>query len=361
MSAPSMSSWLNRFFSFFRQEPQQLQLLPPPEPSSSMSSFQRISTKFTELLNTKSPIVAAPMAFASTADLAAAVTGAGGFGFVGAGFDSSEKLKETLQSARKTLKLPADAPLPVGVGFLGWICDMTEVSEDPRIPAVLDEKPVAVWFAFGEDLSKYVATVRAYQAKRDFKSKIFVCCNSVEEAQIAANEWKVDVIVAQGVEAGGHGSSHSPPLMNFIPAVKAALPNGPPVIAAGGVATGAQVAGLLAMGADGVVLGTRFLFTPECCYTDAMKNVLVESTWESTERSNAYDQAFETDFWPKKIDGRAICTNGVMADYKAGLPLDERIQRYKEATAAGKDTHLIMWAGVGVAQTNQIKPASVSG
>ena len=75
---------------------------------------------------------------------------------------------------------------------------MTEVSEDPRIPAVLDEKPVAVWFAFGEDLSKYVATVRAYQAKRDFKSKIFVCCNSVEEAQIAANEWKVDVIVAQG-------------------------------------------------------------------------------------------------------------------------------------------------------------------
>lgn len=148
--------------------------------------------------------------------------------------------------------------------------------------------------------------------------------------------------------------------MNFIPAVKAALPNGPPVIAAGGVATGAQVAGLLAMGADGVVLGTRFLFTPESCYTDEMKQVLVNSTWESTERSNAYDQAFETDFWPTKIDGRAICTNEIMADFKAGLPLDERIKRFKEATAAGKDTHLIMWAGVGVAQTNKIMPAAVS-
>lgn len=148
--------------------------------------------------------------------------------------------------------------------------------------------------------------------------------------------------------------------MNFLPAVKAALPNGPPIIAAGAMATGAQVAGMLTMGADGVALGTRFLFTPECQYTDQMKNVLVESSWESTERSNAYDQAFETDFWPSKIDGRAISTNDVMKDFKAGLPLQERIQRFKDATAAGSASHLIMWAGVGVAQTNEIKPAAVS-
>ena len=94
------------------------------------------------------------------------------------------------------------------------------------------------------------------------------------------------------------------------------MPNGPPVIAAGAIATGAQVAGMLIMGADGIVMGTRFLFTPECCYTDAMKNVLVNSTWESTERSHAYDQAFETDFWPSKIDGRAISTNDIMKDFK---------------------------------------------
>jgi nitronate monooxygenase len=114
------------------------------------------------------------------------------------------------------------------------------------------------------------------------------------------------------------------------------------------------------MGADGVVVGTRFLFSPECQYTDAMKNVLVNSTWESTERSNAYDQAFQTDFWPSHIDGRAISTNDLMKDYKAGLPLEERIKRYQEATAAGKDTHLVMWAGVGVAQTDKIQPAAVS-
>ena len=142
--------------------------------------------------------------------------------------------------------------------------------------------------------------------------------------------------------------------------MRAALgPNGPLVVAAGGVATGSQVASLLTMGADGVVLGTRFLFTPECKYTPQMKDVLVRSTWESTERSNAYDQAFQTDFWPAHVDGRAISTNDVMKDYKAGLPLEERISRYQEATAAGKDTHLIMWAGVGVAQTDKIQPAAV--
>ena len=75
---------------------------------------------------------------------------------------------------------------------------MTEVSEDPRIPTVLEEKITAIWFAFGNDLEKYVRTVREYDAKRDHKTKIFCCCNSVDEALRAANEWKVDVIVAQG-------------------------------------------------------------------------------------------------------------------------------------------------------------------
>lgn len=150
----------------------------------------------------------------------------------------------------------------------------------------------------------------------------------------------------------------SPPLFNFVPAVRAVLPN-IPIIAAGGVAYGSQVAALLTLGADAVLIGTRFLFTPECCYTEQMKQVLVESGFHSTERSGAYDQAFGTDFWPSHVDGRAISTNDIMKDFKAGLPLEERIQKYKDATAAGKDTHLIMWAGVGVAHTNEIKPAAV--
>lgn len=162
-----------------------------------------------------------------------------------------------------------------------------------------------------------------------------------------------------GFEAGGHGSSLSPPLFNFVPAVRRALPN-IPIVAAGGVAYGSQVASLLVLGADAVALGTRFLFTNESIYTEQVKNVLVKSSFNHTSRSNAYDQAFQTDFWPSHIDGRAISTNDVISDFRAGLPLEERVKRFQEATKAGKDSHLIIWAGYGVAHTDKIAPAAVS-
>jgi len=104
-----------------------------------------------------------------------------------------------LQTVRTVLKLSPGVPVPVGVGFIGWILEKTETSDDPRIAAILDELPVALWFAFGTDLGKYVAQVRAHDAKRAHKTLIFVIINSVEDALRAANEWKVDVLVAQGM------------------------------------------------------------------------------------------------------------------------------------------------------------------
>lgn len=100
---------------------------------------------------------------------------------------------------RSSLKLADGVPLPIGVGFLGWILDKTETSDDPRILSVLSEKPKSVWFAFGVDLGKYVAQVRDYDAQREHKTIIFVIANSLKDALCAANEWKVDVVVAQGL------------------------------------------------------------------------------------------------------------------------------------------------------------------
>jgi nitronate monooxygenase len=113
-------------------------------------------------------------------------------------FHSSASLKASLQSVRTKLNLQANSPVPVGVGFLGWILDNTETSDDPRIVPVLDELPAAVWFAFGNDLGKYIAQVQAYDAKRAHKTIIFVIVNSIADALRAANEWKVDVLVVQG-------------------------------------------------------------------------------------------------------------------------------------------------------------------
>ncbi|KAI0688388.1 2-nitropropane dioxygenase [Cytidiella melzeri] len=318
---------------------------------------QPIRTAFTDLVGTKTPIVGAPMGYAWSAELAYAVASAGGFGMMGASLDTPEQLRTTLRTIRKNLGVARDDPLPIGVGFLAWLLDKTEVTESPRIPAVLDEKPKAVCFAFGNDLGKYIRCVREYEDKREHKTLVFVCINTVEEAVRAANEWKVDVIIAQGFEAGGHGSSYAPTTSILLAAVLAALPNGPPVLAAGGIATGAQMASLLALGASGVVLGTRLLFTNECQYTPTQKSILLNANLNSTMRGVCYDEVNRIVGWPDRIDGRAIA-NDVWADYKAGLPLEERLRKFDEGKEKGEANRVVVWAGAATALTKEIKDAA---
>jgi nitronate monooxygenase len=103
-----------------------------------------------------------------------------------------------MNSVRNSLHLGANVPVPMGIGLLGFVLDKTELSDDPRIPNVLEEMPAAVLFAFGDDLGKYIAQVRAIDAKRAHKTIIFATINSVAAAKVAVNEWKVDVLVVQG-------------------------------------------------------------------------------------------------------------------------------------------------------------------
>lgn len=140
-------------------------------------------------------------------------------------------------------------------------------------------------------------------------------------------------------------------------AVLAAIPDGPPIIAAGGVSTGAQIASLLTLGAAGVALGTRFIFTPECMYTDDMKSVLVDAGLNATARSHVFDEVSGVT-WPEGIDGRAII-NDILGDYKQGLELEERLKKYNEGKVNGKKERLLIWAGVGAGLVKEIKNASV--
>lgn len=313
-----------------------------------------IQTRFTKLLNVKTPIISAPMYYASTPELAAAVSDFGGLGFIAAGFSPPSQLKEELGTIRTKLNIPPGSPILAGVGFIGWILDITEASDEPRIQAVLDECPTAIWFAFGVDLGKYVAQVREYDAKREHKTIIFVMVHSLEQALHAANDWKVDVIVVQGIEAGGHGHSKAPLLSILLTAVTTALPNGPVILAAGGVNTGAHIAGLLTMGADGVVVGTRFLYTPECMYSEEIKSVLLDAGFNSTLRGHMFDEVNRTAFWPEGYNGRAIA-NKIVDDCQAGLDLEERLKRCDEGKTKGEKDRLIIWAGEGVGYVKQIK------
>lgn len=316
----------------------------------------RISTRLTKALNVRIPILCAAMAVPGINEMATAVTMAGGFGFMGSAFDGSAVVTEKLQTVRKKLSIPPNKPLPIGIGFIGWILD--KPTTERRIEAALDELPAAIWFSFGDDLGQYVAQVRAYEANRDHKTLVFVVVNSVADALRATNEWKVDALIVQGIESGGHGGSEAPPLLSLLAAVTQAIgKNGPLIVAAGGIATGAQIAALLAMGADGVALGTRLLFTHECGWSSDKKQVLVDADLNDTTRSMAFDEVNKTMGWPDKCDGRAI-SNHIIRDAEEGLGLHERMERFDASAKNGEKDRMVVWCGVGVGLTKEIKSAS---
>jgi len=157
----------------------------------------------------------------------------------------------------------------------------------------------------------------------------------------------------QGIEAGGHGGSNAPPLSSLLQAVITAIPDGPVVIAAGGVSTGAQIAALLTQGAAGVVLGSRFSFTHECQYSSVMKEALVSSDLNATERGIMFDEVNRTTGWPANINGRAIA-NDIFKDHLEGAALEERMKRHDESKAKGEKSRLVIWAGIGIGITNEI-------
>ncbi|KIY66148.1 2-nitropropane dioxygenase [Cylindrobasidium torrendii FP15055 ss-10] len=310
-----------------------------------------ITTRLTKLLGIKHPIVLAPMAGAAGANLASAVSGAGGFGFIGGGRLTVEQLDTHLTAVRSTLQLPKGEQLPVGVGFITWALEKDNLGDapDPRISAVLRHDVRAVWLAFGGDTGKYVRQVRVEAPK----ALVFVMVSTVEEALKATNEWKADVLVVQGEEAGGHGGGSAIPLSVILTAVLRAIPkDGPVVIAAGGIMTGPQVASALVLGASGTVVGTRFLLTPESDYAQEKKSIIARAKLGSTLKAVVFDE-MNGFVWPYGCDGRAVA-NKIVDDAKAGLSLEERLALVAENKGGGRE---IVWAGAGSGLVSTITPA----
>ncbi|KAL0953411.1 hypothetical protein HGRIS_004648 [Hohenbuehelia grisea] len=322
-------------------------------------STKRISTTFTRLLDVRTPIVSAPMAGASGGALAAGVVLGGGFGFIAAGYDSASKFSSELELARSILGKHIPDRLPLGVGFLCWQL------EKPNSPAVdlltiaLERRVQAIWFSFGTEIGRWAQYVRDYDRKLDdgHKTIIFAQIASVEEALVAVRDWKVDVLVAQGNESGGHGVAASPPLLTLLPAVLSLIrQNEIPVLGAGGLSSGAHAASLLALGASGVVYGTRFLLTPESLYSDAQKEALLGAGVASTVRTMAFDVARGTLGWPSGVDGRGL-RNETVEDYDNGRDHSELRQNFDEAMRQGDQSRMLVWAGTGVGLMNEILPA----
>ncbi len=244
-----------------------------------------IRTVLTEEWGLHHPIVLAPMWGPGGGRLAGAVAAAGGLGMIGVG-------------ERATPEWVAEqAALARGRGR--WGCGLTVWNLEQRpelLDVVLAERPDVVSISFG-DPAPYMARCRAAGAR---------VISQVQDRRTAerAAAAGVDALVAQGTEAGGHtGSVGTLPLLQIVLGVGKRA--GLPVLAAGGIATGAGVAAVLAAGAAGAVVGTRFSATQEALGSAERKRQLVAADETQTVHTHVFDVAQRLP-WPDKYPGRAL-------------------------------------------------------
>ncbi|HUO04249.1 MAG TPA: nitronate monooxygenase [Candidatus Binataceae bacterium] len=297
-----------------------------------------LRTPICDYFGIKYPILLAGMGSVALHKLVAAVSNAGGLGVIGAAGLSPDEMRDEI---RKTREL---TDKPFAVDLLAPIPDMMR----PYMPILLEEK-IKIFVAGLAVPAEFLQTMH------DHGMKVVVMCGKVHHGE-KAQQAGADVVVAQGTEAGGHtgevGTLALVPQM--VDAVKL------PVLAAGGIADGRQIAAALMMGAQGVVIGTRFIATPEAQAVPAYRDAIVHAHDDSTIRTRSYTgkpcrvirtsyaQEWERD--PSKIQPFPMQT---MTSVRAG------VMNYTGVRGEPSDPQrLFMPTGQSAGLIREIKPAA---
>jgi enoyl-[acyl-carrier protein] reductase II len=227
-----------------------------------------MKTRLTELLKIEHPIMLAGMGGVSYSRLTAAVSEAGGYGCLGASTMSSEHL------AREIAEVKQLTDRPFGVDLLTAFPDTLVHNVELLIEGG------ASTFVAGLGVPRHVIDLC-------HKNNVLVIsmCGKVEHAKRALDAG-CDVVVAQGTEAGGHTGTVA--TMPLVPLIVDAVGGSIPVVAAGGIFDGRGLAAALALGADGVWIGTRFIATPEARAVPGFKERILETREDGTVVSRAF-------------------------------------------------------------------------
>lgn len=209
-----------------------------------------MANRIKEIFGIEHPVIAGGMAWCSGWRLAAAVSNAGGLGLIGAGTMTVELLREHIQKIKAATDKPWGINLPLMYPQIDSLIDMI-IAEGCKIVFTSAGSPKKYTQRF-HDAGMTVAHVVS-------SSKFAKKC---EEAG-------VDVVVAEGFEAGGHNGREETTTMCLIPQVRQATTL--PVIAAGGIASGAACLAARVLGAEGVQIGTLFALAEESSASDAFK------------------------------------------------------------------------------------------
>ncbi|HXB41732.1 MAG TPA: nitronate monooxygenase [Bacteroidia bacterium] len=213
-------------------------------------------SKITSLFGIKYPVIQAGMIWCSGWELASAVSNAGGLGLIGSGSMYPEVLREHIQKCKTTTNKPFGVNVPLLYPNIEELMKII-VEEDVKIVFTSAGNP-KTWTGF-------------------LKEKGITVVHVVSNVKFAikCQETGVDAIVAEGFEAGGHNGREETTTMVLIPMVRKAVTI--PLIAAGGIGTGAGMAAAFALGADGVQVGSRFVATPESSGHQNFKEAVIKT------------------------------------------------------------------------------------
>lgn len=308
-----------------------------------------MTSRLTSLLGVELPIVQAPIGSAAVPALAAAVSNAGGLGMVALTWHRSNQVAAALDEVR------ALTSRPVGINLV------LEWDQRERLDAALGAGARIVSVTWGDPAPYIDAAHRA-------GAVVLVTVGSAEEARRVAAAG-ADAVVAQGWESGGHVWGQVA-TMALVPAVADAVEI--PVLAAGGIADARGVAAALALGADGVWVGTRFLLAEEAPIHPAYRKLLLAAGETATVYSSTFDGG-----WPN-APHRTLRNSTLVAWEQAGAPAPGsrpgegdvvarrgdgvEVVRYASslplAEMEGEIEALSLWAGQSVGLVRDVRPAA---
>jgi enoyl-[acyl-carrier protein] reductase II len=224
-----------------------------------------MKTRITDLLGIDYPIIQAGMIWCSGWELASAVSNAGGLGIIGAGSMYPEILRQQIQKCKSATSKPFGVNVP-----------LLYPNIEEHMQTIVDENVPVVFTSAGNP-----STWTAWLKERGVKVVVHVIANT--KFALKAQAAGVDAIVAEGFEAGGHNGREETTTLVLIPQIVDQVKI--PVIAAGGIATGRQMAACFALGAEAVQVGSRFIATPESSAHAAFKARILTSVEGDTRLS----------------------------------------------------------------------------
>lgn len=307
-------------------------------------------TELCERLGIEVPVIQAAMGGAGGPALAAAVSNAGGLGMLAVAFSPPEAVRDQIRKTRALTRRPFGVNL-----ILDW-------PEEERLAVCLEEGVKIISFFWGD--SSPLAKMA-----HDAGAVVLHTVGSADEARRAVQAG-ADIIVAQGWEAGGHvrGTIATLPLVTSV--IDAVTPV--PVVAAGGIADGRGLAAVLALGAAGAWIGTRFLASEEAAIHPRYQELLLQAIDDSTVHTELFNVK-----WPhaphrvlrnstfEKWEAAGCPRSGQRpgeGEVIARSPTRGAAVRYQSSTPCpdyeGEIEGMSLWAGQGVGLVSRIHPAA---